>query len=44
MSDGEKLYFILLKKVVCTQNSIVIIDEPENHLHLVNNQKDYGIR
>jgi predicted ATP-dependent endonuclease of OLD family len=34
MSDGERIIFYLIGEVVCTQeNSIVIIDEPENHLH-----------
>lgn len=34
MSDGERIIFYLIGEVICTQeNSIVIIDEPENHLH-----------
>ncbi|WP_108061948.1 DUF4435 domain-containing protein [Poseidonibacter lekithochrous] len=34
MSDGERIVFYLIGEVVCTKdNSIIIIDEPENHLH-----------
>lgn len=34
MSEGERIIFYLIGEVVCTrENSIVIIDEPENHLH-----------
>ena len=34
MSDGERVIFYLIGEVVCSpQNSILIIDEPEMHLH-----------
>lgn len=34
MSDGERVMFYLIGEVVCApQNSIVIIDEPEMHIH-----------
>lgn len=34
MSDGERVIFYLIGEIVCApQNSIVIIDEPEMHLH-----------
>jgi ABC-type cobalamin/Fe3+-siderophores transport system ATPase subunit len=34
MSDGERLIFYIIGQVVCArQNQIIIIDEPENHLH-----------
>ena len=34
MSDGERIVFYLIGEVVCTkENSLIIIDEPENHLH-----------
>ena len=34
MSDGERVIFYLIGEVVCApQNSIVIIDEPEMHIH-----------
>jgi hypothetical protein len=34
MSDGERVIFYLAGEVVCTpQNSIIIIDEPEMHIH-----------
>ena len=34
MSDGERIVFYLIAEVICAkQNSLVIIDEPENHLH-----------
>ncbi|MCL5244932.1 AAA family ATPase [Cellulophaga sp. 20_2_10] len=34
MSDGERVIFYLIGEVVCSpKNSIVIIDEPEMHLH-----------
>ncbi|PXW89770.1 uncharacterized protein DUF4435 [Streptohalobacillus salinus] len=34
MSDGERLVFYFIGEVVCApENSIIIIDEPENHLH-----------
>jgi ABC-type cobalamin/Fe3+-siderophores transport system ATPase subunit len=34
MSDGERVIFYLIGEVVCAeQNSIIIIDEPEMHLH-----------
>jgi len=34
MSDGERIVFYLIGEVVCAQeNSLIIIDEPENHLH-----------
>jgi ABC-type lipoprotein export system ATPase subunit len=34
MSDGERVIFYLVGEVVCAQeNSIIIIDEPEMHIH-----------
>ena len=34
MSDGERVIFYLIAEVVCSpENSIVIIDEPEMHIH-----------
>lgn len=34
MSDGERVIFYLIGEVVCTKpNSMVIIDEPESHIH-----------
>lgn len=34
MSDGERVMFYLIGEVVCApQNSIIIIDEPEMHIH-----------
>lgn len=34
MSDGERLIFYIIGQVVCAkENQIIIIDEPENHLH-----------
>lgn len=34
MSDGERVIFYLIGEVVCAaQNSIIIIDEPEMHIH-----------
>lgn len=34
MSDGERVIFYLIGEVICaTQNSIIIIDEPEMHIH-----------
>lgn len=34
MSDGERLVFYFIGEVICApENSIIIIDEPENHLH-----------
>ncbi|NJO87895.1 MAG: DUF4435 domain-containing protein [Chloroflexia bacterium] len=34
MSDGERVIFYLIGEVVCaTANSIIIIDEPEMHIH-----------
>jgi hypothetical protein len=34
MSDGERVIFYLIGEVICAaQNSIVIIDEPEMHIH-----------
>lgn len=34
MSDGERVIFYLVGEVVCaTQGSIIIIDEPEMHIH-----------
>lgn len=34
MSDGERVIFYLIGEIVCApQNSIVIIDEPEMHIH-----------
>jgi hypothetical protein len=34
MSDGERVIFYLIGEVVCTKpNSIVVIDEPESHIH-----------
>jgi ABC-type cobalamin/Fe3+-siderophores transport system ATPase subunit len=34
MSDGERVIFYLIGEVICAaQNSIIIIDEPEMHLH-----------
>jgi hypothetical protein len=34
MSDGERLVFYFLGEILCApENGIVIIDEPENHLH-----------
>lgn len=34
MSDGERVMFYLIGEVVCApQNSLVIIDEPEMHIH-----------
>ncbi len=34
MSDGERIVFYLIGEVICTkENSLIIIDEPENHLH-----------
>lgn len=34
MSDGERVIFYLAGEIICTpQNSIVIIDEPEMHIH-----------
>ncbi|EJF35660.1 AAA domain protein [Capnocytophaga sp. oral taxon 335 str. F0486] len=40
MSDGERVIFYLIGEVLCVpENSIIILDEPEMHLHksLVNN-------
>lgn len=34
MSDGERVIFYLIAEIVCSpENSIVIIDEPEMHIH-----------
>lgn len=34
MSDGERVIFYLIAEVICApENSIIIIDEPEMHLH-----------
>lgn len=34
MSDGERVIFYLIGEVVCSpQNSIIVIDEPEMHIH-----------
>ena len=34
MSDGERVIFYLIAEVVCSpENSIIIIDEPEMHIH-----------
>jgi len=34
MSDGERVIFYLIGEVICSpENSIVIIDEPEMHIH-----------
>ena len=34
MSDGERVIFYLTGEVVCApENSIIIIDEPEMHIH-----------
>ena len=34
MSDGERVLFYLAGEVICApQNSIIIIDEPEMHIH-----------
>jgi ABC-type branched-subunit amino acid transport system ATPase component len=34
LSDGERVIFYLIGEVICSpQNSIIIIDEPEMHLH-----------
>lgn len=34
MSDGERAIFYFIGEVICVlENSLVIIDEPENHLH-----------
>lgn len=34
MSDGERVIFYLIAEVICAQqNAIVIIDEPEMHIH-----------
>ncbi|HUM85097.1 MAG TPA: DUF4435 domain-containing protein [Lachnospiraceae bacterium] len=34
MSDGERAIFYFIGEVLCAQeNSLIIIDEPENHLH-----------
>lgn len=34
MSDGERVIFYLIGEVICAaQNSIIIIDEPEMHIH-----------
>lgn len=34
MSDGERLVFYFIGEVICApDNSIIVIDEPENHLH-----------
>jgi hypothetical protein len=34
MSDGERVIFYLIGEVVCARaNAIIIIDEPESHLH-----------
>jgi len=34
MSDGERIVFYLIGEVVCAKdNSLIIIDEPENHLN-----------
>ena len=34
MSDGERLVFYIIGEVICApKESIIIIDEPENHLH-----------
>ena len=34
MSDGERVMFYLIGEVICApQNSIIIIDEPEMHIH-----------
>ena len=34
MSDGERVIFYLIGEIVCAkQNSIIIIDEPEMHIH-----------
>jgi hypothetical protein len=34
MSDGERVIFYLVGEVVCApQNSIIVIDEPEMHIH-----------
>lgn len=34
MSDGERIVFYLIGEVVCAkESSLIIIDEPENHLH-----------
>jgi hypothetical protein len=34
MSDGERIVFYLIGEVMCVkENSLIIIDEPENHLH-----------
>jgi ABC-type branched-subunit amino acid transport system ATPase component len=34
MSDGERVIFYLIGEVVCSpENSILVIDEPEMHIH-----------
>jgi ABC-type cobalamin/Fe3+-siderophores transport system ATPase subunit len=34
MSDGERVIFYLIAEIICaSQNSIIIIDEPEMHIH-----------
>ncbi|MDE6475231.1 MAG: ATP-binding protein, partial [Erysipelotrichaceae bacterium] len=34
MSDGERAIFYFIGEVLCAQeNSLIIVDEPENHLH-----------
>ena len=34
MSDGERAIFYFIGEVLCAkENSLIIIDEPENHLH-----------
>jgi len=34
MSDGERLIFYIIGQVICAApNQVIIIDEPENHLH-----------
>ena len=34
MSDGERAVFYFIGEVLCAkENSLIIIDEPENHLH-----------
>lgn len=34
MSDGERAIFYFIGEVLCAkENSLIIVDEPENHLH-----------